>query len=81
MCNKLRHIYHGDEEWVICYPQVIKKFAILKEKAKVFYPEKNVEGVLSELVRWPDEDIRDLLFVSELKASKFNDLDDINRVP
>ena len=61
MCSKLRRICHGDKSWGDVWQDVSIKFTILKEKSKIYYPDKDLDSILKELIRWPDEDIVQLI--------------------
>jgi hypothetical protein len=60
VCERLKVICHKDDPWVACYKEIAKKLTVLKNSAKTYYPDLDNEGILKELMRWPDGDILEL---------------------
>jgi len=61
ICQKLREIYYPEFAWIDCYKLIAIRFSKLKNIAKNFYCDKNERYILSELTRYSEQDIKDVL--------------------
>lgn len=61
VCEKLKDTYHTDEHWSKCYMQVAKQFTELKSIARKFYCDKDELGILKELEKYSENDIKEMI--------------------
>lgn len=63
ICEKLKNIYFSEKPWNECYKEVAKKFTELKIHARKFYFDKNDIEILSELLKYGQDDIKEMFHI------------------
>ncbi len=62
ICTQIKEIYHGMADWTPDISvDVVRKFGLLKAKARKYYPESNNLDFLRQLSMYPKEAIREVL--------------------
>lgn len=61
ICKKLKQMYFANRPWPECKQDLPKKFNQLKAIMRRAFPDKTEKEMLIELVRYNEEDIRDIL--------------------
>jgi hypothetical protein len=60
ICQKLKELYHPNEPWHACHNKVALRLTELKKIMRKFYADKNDKELLSELVKYNQDDLRDV---------------------
>jgi len=61
ICQRLKNIFHKDENWINCNPKITQLFTKFKQKLRICYPNEEEEVILKQARHWTDIDIKEAL--------------------
>ncbi len=63
ICERLKQIYFSDKPWAASHARISKGFSLLKQKARIYYPEMSELEMLKQISKYCDREIKELMQV------------------